>query len=165
MDYRRVGDKIVARIDRGEELTAKLREIAEREDIGFAAVTGHGQCNKVELYAYHERKRGLFGRGDGGAAMKVTRDLFQLDDFVMSSITGCVIGPDTVDIDAVMATPVGLNRDEWDTRRLHPGMTWAGHVKSAIVSTTCTLIIELIDLDAHMTRSDSLGCDVLEFDS
>lgn len=75
MEYRRVGNRIAARIDRGEELAAKLREIAEREDIRFAAVTGRGQCSKVELYAYHERKRRLFDGENADAAMEVTRAL------------------------------------------------------------------------------------------
>ena len=33
------------------------------------------------------------------------------------------------------------------------------------VSTSCTFVLELIDLDAHLTRPDELGYDVLEFDS
>lgn len=54
MEYRRKGDKIVARLDRGEELVEKLRELAELENIRFATVIGHGQSNSAELYTFND---------------------------------------------------------------------------------------------------------------
>ena len=39
MDYRRFGSKIVARIDKGEEILEKLKEIALKENIKLAGVS------------------------------------------------------------------------------------------------------------------------------
>lgn len=66
MEYRRKGDKIVARLDRGEELVEKLRELAALENIRFATVIGHGQSNSAELYTFNDRRPGILSRKKPG---------------------------------------------------------------------------------------------------
>lgn len=154
MEYRRVGSKIVARIDRGEELTTKLREIAELEDIGFAAVTGWGTSRDVSL-TYYDTKEGCeYG------------NMFERIDQELTSVSGMVSrtdGETWMELRAVIGNPSYDKPARMSVSRF--GFAVGGRLKSAVISTTCTLVIELIDLDAHMTRSDELGCDVLEFDS
>ena len=42
MDYRRFENTIVARFDRGEEITAQLRALCEKENIRLASVEALG---------------------------------------------------------------------------------------------------------------------------
>ena len=42
MDYRRFQDTLVIRMDRGEEITAQLRKICEKEEITLASVEALG---------------------------------------------------------------------------------------------------------------------------
>ena len=58
MDYRRFGSKIVARIDKGEEILEKLKEIALKENIKLAGVSALGATNDftVGVYKVDEKK-------------------------------------------------------------------------------------------------------------
>ena len=49
MEYRKFGNTIVARIDRGEEILAAIREIAGAENIQLASVTQTG-CHLWQTY-------------------------------------------------------------------------------------------------------------------
>lgn len=166
MEYRRKGDKIVARLDRGEELVEKLRELAALENIRFATVTGRGQSRQLVLYTFNERKTGVLNKKKPGPATEFAKREYWADanDYVLSSITGFVAGKG-VDIDAVLSVPCASEYAFFDLNCKNSGMCWAGHVESAVISTTCTLVLELIDLDAHLTRPEVLGYDVLEFGS
>ena len=45
MEYRRFDDKIVAWIDRGEEILEQVKELARRENITLASATALGATN------------------------------------------------------------------------------------------------------------------------
>ena len=49
MEYRRFKDTIVARLDRGEEILAQVKEIALKEEIKLASVQALGAMNKFTV--------------------------------------------------------------------------------------------------------------------
>ena len=53
MEYRRFGNKLVVRIDKGEELCAKVLELAERENIRLAGVSGIGASDDITLGVFN----------------------------------------------------------------------------------------------------------------
>ena len=49
MDYRRFNDTIIARIDKGEEIVAQVRRIAEAEQIKLASVEALGALSEFNV--------------------------------------------------------------------------------------------------------------------
>lgn len=49
MEYKRFGEEIVLRVDKGEEILTAILEVADKEDIKFAGVTGIGASNFFEV--------------------------------------------------------------------------------------------------------------------
>lgn len=154
MEYRRFGNKIVARIDSGEELVQKLCEIAERENIRFAIVTGWGSSRDVSLTYYDTKKACEYG------------NVYNRIDHELTNISGAVVraeGETRTELRAVIGNPSYDSPVRITSVRF--GFAIGGRLKSAVISTTCTVILELIDLDVNMTRPRELGYDVMEFGS
>ena len=57
MEYRKYGKRYVIRIDRGEEVTAKLQELCEKEDIRLASIEGLGAADHVVVGLYNVEKK------------------------------------------------------------------------------------------------------------
>ena len=57
MEYRRFGDKIVARLDKGEEICSTLLDLAGREGIRLASVSGIGASNDITLGVFRTKKK------------------------------------------------------------------------------------------------------------
>ena len=49
MEYRKFNNSYVVRINKGEEIVEKLKELCEKEDIKVAEITGLGASNLVEI--------------------------------------------------------------------------------------------------------------------
>ena len=52
MDYRRFGDTVYARIDRGDEIIGCILDICKREGILSATFSGIGACGEAEIQTY-----------------------------------------------------------------------------------------------------------------
>ena len=57
MEYRKFGKRYVVRIDRGEEVIAKLKELCEKEEINLASIEGLGAADHVVVGLYNVEKK------------------------------------------------------------------------------------------------------------
>ena len=49
MEYKRIGDKIVFRLEMGDRLMESAQKIAANENVKLASISGIGACSKIEM--------------------------------------------------------------------------------------------------------------------
>ena len=149
MEYRRFGDKLVVRLDRGEEVCAKLLELAQAEDIRLASVSGIGASGDVTLGVFNPR-------------IKEYKSVHYEGDYEIASLTGNLSrkdGEPYLHLHAVIGNPT----DKFEWHHNPSGVTYSGHLSAAVISATCELVIDVIDGEAGRKFSDEIGLNLYEF--
>ena len=139
MEYRRFDKDIVVRIDKGEEILEKIKEVAIRENIKLATVTALGATNEFTVGVFKTEEK------------KYYSNLFQ-GDFEIVSLTGSI----------------NTMNDEFYTH-IHmsagdeKGNVFGGHLNKAIVSATCEMFIHVIEGKVDRELSKDIGLNLFKF--
>lgn len=67
MEYRRFGNNIVARIDRGEEILENLQKICEMENVKLANVNALGALSEFEVGLFDVDEKKYYSQKHAGA--------------------------------------------------------------------------------------------------
>lgn len=132
MEYKRSGNKIIARLDRGERIMPSLTEIAVRENIQTGSITAIGavDCAQLNYYYVHQQN------------YKTTE--FN-DDFEVVSLNGNI-------------TQKG-NEPHLHIHTVLSGVhysTIGGHLLDATVSVTLEVFIEIADFTVKRVPDETL---------
>ena len=139
MEYRRFGSKIVARIDRGEEILEQVKRIAREENIAFASITALGATNDFTVGVYHvEEKRYCANEFRG--------------DFEIVSLTGTI---HAVNGDYYTHVHMSAGNDKAEV--------FGGHLNKAVVSATCEMILDVIDASVDRRHDEITGLNLFKF--
>ena len=139
MDYRRFKDTIVARIDKGEEITEQVRVIAEREDIKLAAVEALGALNDFTVGVFNTVEKQYYANRFQGP-------------YEIVSLTGTISTKDG-------AFYQHLHLSAGDEK----GVVYGGHLNQAMVSATCEMVIRVIDGQVDREMSEEIGLNLFRF--
>lgn len=60
MDYRRFGNTIIARMDKGEEILEQVKEIALREKISLASVQALGAVDQFTVGVFKTEEKNIW---------------------------------------------------------------------------------------------------------
>ena len=153
MEYRRFGDKIVARLDKGEEICSTLLDLAGREGIRLASVSGIGASNNITLGVFRTKKK------------EYVQNRYYGIDYELASVTGNLSmkdGQPYLHLHAVIGNP-SLKSAYLSLDEREPGICFGGHLNSAVVSATCEIIIDIIDGEAGRKFSEEIGLNLFEF--
>lgn len=139
MEYRRFGNTIVARIDRGEEILTALQEIAEAEGIQLASISALGATNDFTVGVYNVDEKQYHANDFRG-------------NFEIVSLTGTVSTMDG-------RFYAHLHMSAGDEK----GQVFGGHLNRAVVSAVCEMVITVIDGTVDRSFSPEIGLNLFRF--
>lgn len=139
MEYRRFGNTIVARIDRGEEILTALQEIAEAENIRLASISALGATNDFTVGVYNVDEKQYHANDFKG-------------NFEIVSLTGTVSTMDG-------RFYAHLHMSAGDEK----GQVFGGHLNRAVVSAVCEMVITVIDGTVDRSFSPEIGLNLFRF--
>ena len=140
MEYKRFGNTIVARIDKGEEILDKVKEIALKENIKLASISALGAVLEFTVGVYKTDEKKYYSNEFKGY-------------YEIVSLTGTI----------------NTMNDEFYTH-LHmsagddTGKVFGGHLNKAIVSATCEMIINIIDGRVDRYFDEEIGLNLFKFE-
>lgn len=139
MEYKRFNNMIVARIDKGEEILAQIKELALKENIKLAHVSALGATNDFTVGVYRVNEK------------KYYKNHF-VGDFEIVSLTGTI---NTMNHDFYTHIHMSAGNDS--------GEVFGGHLNEAIVSATCEMVITIIDGEVDRFLDDETGLNLFLF--
>ena len=139
MEYRRFGNTIVARIDRGEEVLEQVAAIAQAEQIKLASVQALGALGSFTVGVYKVDEKKYYANSFEGS-------------FEIVSLTGTI---DTMNGEFYTHLHLSAGNDR--------GEVFGGHLNRAEVSATCEMVIRLIDGRIDRFHSEEIGLNLFQF--
>lgn len=139
MEYRKFDDKIIARIDKGEEILEQVKNIALKENIKLANINALGAVGEFTV--------GVFKTGE----KKYYANEFK-GDFEIVSLTGTI---NTMNGEFYSHLHMSAGDIE--------GKVFGGHLNKAIVSATCEMVIYVIKGEVDRYKDEDIGLNLFKF--
>lgn len=139
MEYRKFNHTIVARIDKGEEILEKIKEIALKENIKLANINAIGAVGEFTVGVFKTKEKKYYSNSFEG-------------DFEIVSLTGTI---NTMNNEFYSHLHMSAGNDK--------GEVFGGHLNKAIVSATCEMIINIIDGTVDRYFDEEIGLNLFKF--
>ncbi len=139
MEYRRFGDRIICRLDKGEEILQQVEKLAKAEDIKLAEVSGLGAVGDFTAGVFDVAEKKYHGNDFKG-------------NFEIVSLTGTINT-----MNGQFYTHLHMSAGD------EKGQVFGGHLNRAVVSATCEMVINIIDGRVDRKFSEDIGLNLLEF--
>lgn len=139
MEYRRFDDTVIARIDKGEEILEKVKEIALKENIQLASIQALGAINQFTVGVLKTSEK------------KYIANQFE-GDFEIVSLTGTI---NTMNHEYYCHLHLSAGNDK--------GEVFGGHLNEAYVSATCEMVIQIIRGRVDRYFDEEIGLNLFKF--
>jgi len=139
MKAKKINDKIIVRIDKGEEIIESLTRVCKDYDVKAGSMRGIGATNKVTIGLFDVDKKKYFSK----------------------ELTG------NYEIAPLVGNISRMNNEPY--LHVHINVcdehhhSFGGHLNAAIVSATCEIIIDCIDEDIIREFDEETGLNLLKF--
>jgi predicted DNA-binding protein with PD1-like motif len=138
MQAKKIGNTIIARIDKGEEIIENIKKLCAEHSVTLGKIHGIGATNKAEI-GYFET-----------ATKQYHAQIFE-GDFEIVPLTGNI---STMDGEIYIHAHINI----CDKQQ----RSFGGHVNSAIVSATFECIIDIIDGSVDRAFNEEIGLNLLK---
>ena len=139
MEYKRFNNKIVMRIDKGEEILDKIKDIALKENIKLANINALGAVSEFVVGVFKGEEKKYYSNEFKG-------------NFEIVSLTGTI---NTMNDEFYSHLHMSAGDDK--------GHVFGGHLNKAIVSATCEMIITIIDGTVDRNLDENIGLNLFKF--
>ena len=139
MEYKRFNNTIIARIDKGEEILDKIKELSLKENIKLASVSALGATNEFTVGVYKIDEKKYYSNEFKG-------------NFEIVSLTGTI---NTMDGEFYTHIHMSAGNDK--------GEVFGGHLNKALVSATCEMVINVIDGQVDRYHDEEIGLNLFKF--
>lgn len=140
MEYRKFDNTIIARIDKGEEILEKVKEIALKENIKLASISALGAVNDFTVGVFKTDEKKYYSNSFQGY-------------FEITSLSGTI---NTMNDEFYTHIHMSAGNEK--------GEVFGGHLNRAIVSATCEMVITIIDGTVDRYFDEEIGLNLFEFD-
>ncbi len=139
MEYRKFNNIIVARMDKGEEILEKVKEIALKENIKLANINALGAVGDFTVGVFKTKEKKYYSNTFTG-------------DFEIVSLTGTI---NTMNGEFYCHLHMSAGDEE--------GKVFGGHLNKAIISATCEMVINIIDGQVDRIHDENIGLNLFKF--
>ena len=139
MDYRRFGNDLVIRIDKGEEIIEKMLEVCKKENIKLANVNALGAVGEFEVGLFKTEEKKYYSSIHKG-------------DFEIVSLTGSITTKN-----GELYHHIHMSAGDSENK------VYGGHLNYAKVSATCEMFIHVIEGTVERKFNDEIGLNLFKF--
>lgn len=139
MDYKRFGDTIVARIDKGEEILEQLKCIAEKEQIRLAEISALGATNDITVGVFYTQEKEYHANHFTG-------------DMEIVSLSGTIST-----MNGEYYAHIHMSAGDQN------GHVVGGHLNRAVISATCEMVIRILDGIVERQYNEEVGLNTFRF--
>lgn len=139
MEYRKFQNKIIVRMDKGEKILEKVREVAEKEKIKLADISALGAVSEFTVGVFDTEAKEYHANEFKGS-------------FEIVSLTGTI---NTMNDEFYCHLHMSAGNEK--------GQVFGGHLNRAIISATCEMVITLIDGRVDRRFEKEVGLNLFQF--
>ncbi len=140
MEYKKFSNKIIVRIDRGEEIVESLKKLCKELNIKLGTITGLGATDNAVIGLFDTEEKKYYSKELKG-------------DHEIAPIYGNI---STMNDETYLHLHANLCNKE--------NKSFGGHLNSAIVSATFEGVIDIIDGEIDREFNDDMQLNLLNFE-
>ena len=139
MEYKRFGNTVALRLDKGDEITEQILAVAGREQIRFASVTGIGASGELTVGVF-DAEQGEYRRRTYGGIYEITN---------LSGNLSTMRGDAYAHLHITCAGEDGVV---------------GGHLLRCVVGLTAEIVLQIADGKVDRSRDAALGINTWNFE-